>query len=109
MGQEGRKWRTVEVDMSAELNTVKMSSKGQITISSSARKQLGLGPDSQLVEVVVNNCLLLIPQNQALAAIAKKAKEGLLKLGLTPEGLKTSVEDRQRELVKERYPGLSDD
>ncbi|HEY9869251.1 MAG TPA: AbrB/MazE/SpoVT family DNA-binding domain-containing protein [Candidatus Obscuribacterales bacterium] len=109
MSQEGRKCRTAEVDMSAELNTVKMSSKGQITISSSARKQLGLGPESQLVEVVINNCLLLIPQNQALADIAKKAKDGLLKLGLTPEELRAGVEERQRELIKERYPGLSDD
>ena len=61
----------------ADLNTCKMSSKGQITISSNARKQLGLKPEARLLEVVVNNCILLIPQDEVLHDVMKKAHASL--------------------------------
>jgi hypothetical protein len=95
--------------MSTELNTVKMSGEGQITISSRAREQLGLGAETRLLEMVVNNCLVFIPQNQELHDVVTRVREGLFKAGLTVGDLKTGVERHKECLVRERYPGLDDD
>lgn len=93
----------------ADLNTCKMSSKGQITISSHARKQLGLKPEARLLEVVVNNCILLIPQDEVLHDVMKKAGENLKAAGLTADQLIAGAEERREARVKEQYPELYDD
>jgi len=61
--------------MQTELSSLKISAKGQVTISARARRQLGLTPDTSLLEVVVNRCLVLIPQGEVLPDIYLKAKD----------------------------------
>jgi bifunctional DNA-binding transcriptional regulator/antitoxin component of YhaV-PrlF toxin-antitoxin module len=90
----------------ADLNTCKMSSKGQITISSNARKQLGLKPEARLLEVVVNNCILLIPQDEVLHDVMKKAHDNLKAAGITADRLIAGVGKRRDARVKRKYPEL---
>lgn len=93
----------------ADLNTCKMSSKGQITISSNARKQLGLKPEARLLEVVVNNCILLIPQDEVLHDVMKKAHASLNAAGITAEQLVTGVGKRREARARQKYPELLDE
>lgn len=93
----------------ADLSTCKMSSKGQITISSNARKQLGLKPEARLLEVVVNNCILFIPQDEVLHDIMKKAHDNLQAAGITADQLVTGVGKRREARVKQKYPKLFDE
>jgi len=93
----------------ADLNTCKMSTKGQITISSNARKQLGLKPEARLLEVVVNNCILLIPQDEVLHDLMKKASDSLKAAGVTADQLKKGVGKRREARVKQKYPKLFND
>jgi bifunctional DNA-binding transcriptional regulator/antitoxin component of YhaV-PrlF toxin-antitoxin module len=95
--------------MVAELNSIKLSSKGQVTISVNARRQLKLKPETNLLEVVVNNCLILIPQDEVLSDILLKAKESIKKIGLNGNQFKKAVAKRQSKNLVKRYPKLLDD
>jgi len=95
--------------MATELNTIKLSSKGQVTISVHARRQLKLKPETNLLEVVINNCLILIPQDEVLSDILLKAKESIKKIGLNTKQFKSSVEKRRVKNLSKRYPKLSDE
>lgn len=68
--------------MQTELNSLKINAKGQVTISSGARRQLELLPNTNLIEIVVNNCLVLIPQREVLSGILSKAKDSMESLGI---------------------------
>jgi bifunctional DNA-binding transcriptional regulator/antitoxin component of YhaV-PrlF toxin-antitoxin module len=94
--------------MTAELNSLKLSSKGQVTISANARRQLRLKPETNLLEVVVNNCLILIPQNEVLSDILLKAKESIKRIGLNSNQFKKAVAKRQSRNLAKRYPKLVD-
>ncbi len=92
--------------MDTELNSIKLSPKGQVTISSHARKQLGLKPETRLLEVVINNCLVLIPQDEVLSEILKKAQEGIQKAGINAVKLKASISKRRTKNLSKHYPEL---
>lgn len=95
--------------MAAELNSLKLSSKGQVTISANARRQLRLKPETNLLEVVINNCLILIPQDEVLSDILRKAKDSIKKIGLDGNQFKKAVTKRQTRNLAKRYPKLLDD
>jgi bifunctional DNA-binding transcriptional regulator/antitoxin component of YhaV-PrlF toxin-antitoxin module len=92
----------------AELNSLKLSSKGQVTISAHARRQLKLKPATNLLEVVINNCLILIPQDEVLSDILLKAKESIKKIGVNKNQFKKAVAKRQSKNLSKRYPKLLD-
>ena len=89
-----------------DLPSLKMSSKGQITLSSHARKQLGLGKGSTLMEVVVGNCVILMPQNQVLEQIRKRAQAALQKAGTSIDEINAEVERLKDQRLAEQYPDL---
>ena len=89
-----------------KLRTLTMTSKGQVTISARARKELGLDQGDTLIEMVVGNCIVLLPQNQILAETARKAQEAIKAAGVTAEEI-IQAADRLREArTAERYPDL---
>ena len=92
--------------MSTALNSIKVSPKGQVTISVDARKQLGIKPKTRLLEVVVNNCLLLIPQDEVISDILHKAREGMKKAGLSAKELKSAINKRRTKNIARRYPAF---
>jgi bifunctional DNA-binding transcriptional regulator/antitoxin component of YhaV-PrlF toxin-antitoxin module len=90
-----------------KVKTVSVSSKGQITLSSHARKQLGLEKGSTLMEVVVGNCVILMPQNQVLDQVRKSAQAALQRSGVTVDEIKAEVERLKEERFAEQYPDLA--
>lgn len=91
-----------------KVKSVSVSSKGQITLSSHARKQLGLEKGSTLMEVVVGNCVILMPQNQILEQVRTKAQAALASSGVTVADLNAEVERLKAERFAQQYPDLAD-
>lgn len=58
----------------AKSKNVSVTSKGQITLSVAARKQLGLQKGDKLNEIVAGRCVILVPQNEALEQAETKAQ-----------------------------------
>jgi len=93
----------------AKINTVKLSSQGQVTLSKEARDQQGLSSGETLIEISLPGCIILLPQSQVLGDLMLRAQEGLGRLGLSVDQLKVRVSKRQRESAKRKYPGIFDD
>lgn len=93
----------------SDLSTGKMTSDGQITISEQIRQQLGLKPDAKFLEVVVNNCILLIPQDEVLHDLAKKSHDAFTKAGITADQLLEGLKQRREDNVRQQYPELFND
>lgn len=90
-----------------KVGSVTLTNKGQVTLSSKDRKQLGLTTGATLTEVVVGNCVILMPQNQALEKIRKSAQHELEQAGVTVDQLKAEVEKIKQERLAKRYPNLA--
>ncbi len=90
-----------------KVNSVSVSGKGQITLSNHARKQLGIEKGSTLTEVVVGNCVILMPQNQVLQQVRSRAQEALKKSGVSLNELNAEVERLKAERFAEQYPDLA--
>jgi len=91
-----------------KVKSVSVSSKGQITLSSYARKQLGLEKGSTLMEVVVGNCVILMPQNEVLDQLRARAQAALASSGVTVDDLNAEVERLKAERFAREYPDLAD-
>lgn len=89
-----------------KLRSLTMTSKGQVTISSRARKALGLEKGDTLIEMVVGNCIVLLPQNQILAETARKAQEAIKSAGVTAEEIIQEADRLREARLAERYPDL---
>jgi bifunctional DNA-binding transcriptional regulator/antitoxin component of YhaV-PrlF toxin-antitoxin module len=89
-----------------KVKSVSVSSKGQITLSSHARKQLGLEKGSTLMEVVVGGCVILMPQNQILDQIRSRAQKALKKAGVGVDDINAEVERQKDQRFSEQYPDL---
>jgi bifunctional DNA-binding transcriptional regulator/antitoxin component of YhaV-PrlF toxin-antitoxin module len=92
----------------AKINTVKLSSQGQVTLSKEAREQQGLSSGETLIEISLPGCIILLPQSQVLADLMLRAQEGLGRLGLGVDELKARVAKRQQESTRKKYPGILD-
>jgi bifunctional DNA-binding transcriptional regulator/antitoxin component of YhaV-PrlF toxin-antitoxin module len=90
----------------SKLRSLTMTSKGQITISSKARKALGLDKGDCLIELVVGNCIVLLPESQILAETTKKAQEAIKQAGVTAEEIIQEAARQRENRVAERYPEL---
>ena len=89
-----------------KLRSLTMTSKGQVTISSRARKTLGLDKGDTLIEIVVGNCIVLLPENQILAETARKAQEAIKRAGVTAEEIIQEADRLREARMAERYPDL---
>lgn len=89
-----------------KLRSLTMTSKGQVTISARARKELGLDQGDMLIEMVVGNCIVLLPQNQVLADTARKAQEAIKNAGVTAKEIIRAAEKIKEKRLRERYPDL---
>jgi hypothetical protein len=93
----------------AKINTVKLSSQGQVTLSKEARQHQGLSVGETLIEISLPGCIILLPQSQVMADLMLRAQQGLSGLGLTVEQLKARVAERREESTLEQYPGIFDE
>jgi len=92
--------------MTASARSSTLTSKGQITISAKARKQLHLDQGSTLIEVVVGNCIVLMPENQILAETVRKAQDALAKAFVSVDEIQTEAVNLREKHVDELYPDL---
>jgi bifunctional DNA-binding transcriptional regulator/antitoxin component of YhaV-PrlF toxin-antitoxin module len=88
------------------LKTTTLSSKGQITVSSEARKLLGIDKGDHLMEVVMDGCVLYIRADSILDEILHKAQSALERSGVKVSDLQEGVAARKAKKLRERYPGL---
>jgi bifunctional DNA-binding transcriptional regulator/antitoxin component of YhaV-PrlF toxin-antitoxin module len=89
-----------------KLRSLTITSKGQITISARARKALQLDKGDTLIEMLVGNCLVLMPEQQILSETMKKAQEALRAAGVTPDEMLEESKSVRKAKLKERYPNL---
>lgn len=90
----------------SSLRSLTMTTKGQVTISSKARKALGLDKGDTLIEIVVGNCIVLLPENQILAETARKAQAAIKRAGITAKEIIQEAERLRKSRLSDRYPGL---
>jgi bifunctional DNA-binding transcriptional regulator/antitoxin component of YhaV-PrlF toxin-antitoxin module len=91
----------------AKLRSVTLSSKGQVTLSSRARQQLGIGPGATLMEIVVGNCVILMPENRLLSDAMKLAQQSLQESGVSMDELNAEIERLKAERFAKEYPDLA--
>jgi bifunctional DNA-binding transcriptional regulator/antitoxin component of YhaV-PrlF toxin-antitoxin module len=89
-----------------KLRSLTMTSKGQVTISSRARKLLGLDKGDTLIEMVVGNCIVLLPEDQILAETARMAQEAIKNAGVEAEEIVQEADRLRQTRMVERYPAL---
>jgi len=92
-----------------EIRDINLGSEGKVTLSGNALKQLGLTAGASLREVLVGNCVILMPKNQRLDQIRKSAQKELDQAGVTVDELKDEVEKIKQERLAERYPNLANE
>ena len=88
------------------IRSLKVTSKGQVTLSASARKHLGIEQGTTLIEVVVGNCLVLLPQNSIMQQLRTEAAAAIQRAGVTPEEIIAEADRLREERLSKRYPGL---
>jgi bifunctional DNA-binding transcriptional regulator/antitoxin component of YhaV-PrlF toxin-antitoxin module len=91
------------------VRSITVTSKGQVTLSAAARKQLGIEQGTTLIEVVVGNCLVLLPENRITSQLRHEAQAALERAGVSVGELKDEAARLKEERLSERYPGLGDD
>lgn len=90
----------------SNIRSLTVTSKGQVTLSASARKHLGIEQGTTLIEVVVGNCLVLLPQNSIMQQLRTEAAAAIKRAGVTPEEIIAEADRLREERLSERYPGL---
>jgi len=89
-----------------KLSSLTVTSKGQVTLSAEARRQLKIDKGDTLIEMLVGKCLVLLPESQVLSATMRKAQAALKAAGVKPEDILEEAKHVRKSKLKERYPGL---
>ena len=92
----------------ANIRSLTVTSKGQVTLSASARKLLGIEQGTSLIEVVIGNCVVLLPQNSIMHQLRTEAAAALARAGITPQEIIAEAERLREERFSERYPGIGE-
>lgn len=92
----------------SNIRSLTVTSKGQVTLSASARKRLGIEQGTPLIEVVVGNCLVLLPQNSIMHQLRTEAAQAVQRAGVTPEEILAEADRLRAERLSERYPGIGE-
>ncbi len=91
----------------SSVKSVTMTSKGQVTLSSKIRKQLGFHKGATFIEVLIGNCVLLVPEDRVLSGIMDRAQEALKDAGVTARELLAEVNKVKAEGFAKKYPKLA--
>jgi bifunctional DNA-binding transcriptional regulator/antitoxin component of YhaV-PrlF toxin-antitoxin module len=92
----------------SNIRSLTVTSKGQITLSASARKRLGIEQGTTLIEVIVGNCLVLLPQNTIMHQLRTEAAEAIQRAGVTLEDIIAESDRLRKKRFSERYPGIGE-
>jgi len=84
-----------------------VSSKGQLTISSEARRKLSIDEGDRLLELVVGGFLMYVPEQVYLTRLFDAFQDSLRRTDLTTEDLLNDMEAHREETFQELYPNLA--
>ncbi|TAK36196.1 MAG: hypothetical protein EPO21_03425 [Chloroflexota bacterium] len=88
--------------------TLTVSSKGQITISAAARHKLDIGKGTHLLEIVLGDCLLYIPEHEVVSQLMTQLQNRLRRADLTIDDILADIEAHKAETFRSLYPELID-
>ncbi|MBI3979734.1 MAG: AbrB/MazE/SpoVT family DNA-binding domain-containing protein [Chloroflexi bacterium] len=89
------------------VQTLTVSSKGQITISADARRKLSIDKGTRLLEIVVGDCLMYVPEHAYVNQIFESLQERLRRASITTEDLLADMEAHKDDTFREFYPNLA--
>lgn len=92
----------------SNIRSITVTSKGQVTLSASARKHLGIEQGTTLIEVVVGNCLVLLPQNTIMHQLRTEAAAAIQRAGVSAPEIIAEADRLREERFSERYPGIGE-
>ena len=83
--------------------TVRIRERGQVTIPSSFRKDLGLGENDTLNMVKIDEMLILTPRKPFGDAVARKVESAMKRKGMTLDELLGNLKDQRRKYNQETH------
>ena len=83
--------------------TVRIRERGQVTIPSSYRKDLGLEENDSLNLVKIDEMLVLTPRRPFGDATARKVDAAMKRKGATLDDLLTNLRDQRKKYTRETY------
>lgn len=83
--------------------TVRIRERGQVTIPSSFRKDLGLGENDTLNMVKIDEMLILTPRKPFGDAVARKVESAMKRKGMTLDDLLGNLKAQRRKYSREAH------
>jgi AbrB family looped-hinge helix DNA binding protein len=83
--------------------TVRIRERGQVTIPSSFRKDLGLGENDTLNMVKIDEMLILTPRKPFGDAVARKVASAMKRKGMTLDELLGNLKDQRKKYSREAH------
>jgi len=83
--------------------TVRIRERGQVTIPSSFRKDLGLGENDTLNMVKIDEMLILTPRKPFGDAVARKVESAMKRKGLTLDDLLGNLKEQRKKYSREAH------
>lgn len=83
--------------------TVRIRERGQVTIPSSFRKDLGLGENDTLNLVKIDEMLILTPRKPFGDAVARKVESAMKRKGLTLDDLLGNLKEQRKKYTRESH------
>jgi AbrB family looped-hinge helix DNA binding protein len=77
--------------------------KGRIALPKHVRAELGVHAGSSVAYVLLDHALLLIPQDEYLAALSQHAADAIASAGLTVEDLLDELPAARADVMREMY------
>jgi bifunctional DNA-binding transcriptional regulator/antitoxin component of YhaV-PrlF toxin-antitoxin module len=77
--------------------------KGRVALAKAIRQELGIEPGSYVAYVKLDHAVLLVPQDDYLATLQRRAAEALASAGLTVRDLLNALPQARDETVTEVY------
>jgi len=88
---------------------VSLDEKGQLTIPADYRRALSLTQDSAFVLVQIGEALVLVPYDEALAAVTSRLEAALHGAGVSVEELVKATTKARAEITREEFGDLLED
>ena len=83
--------------------TVRIRERGQVTIPSSCRKDLGLDENDTLNMVKIDEMLILTQRKPFGDAVARKVESAMKRKGLTLDDLLANLKDQRKKYNRETH------
>lgn len=81
--------------------TVRIRERGQVTIPSSYRKDLGLAENDSLNMVKIDEMLILTPRKPFGDAVSKRIEAAMKRKGMTLDDLLAGLKEQRRKYTRE--------